>query len=350
MIIRSKAARRLTAIGLVAFLSILLPAQTPTTPFPVGRWVAEHPSTGGIASWWEFRPDGTLTLTFGVMVDSHIDRSGTTFMSPSGMVGGAPVRNTYTVRNNVLTIDQGTGHPATYARIGVQPSPTDPLIGAWRPLPDPNNPPTDPNAAILQQVMTTKGLFVFTPDSTEHLRIPFGTREGSWDAQSKTFRTQGDPATYTFTQQGAKLMLAQPPNGSQLDSYVPDPLSPSASTPPLPGQGTPSANGVVQRGPGVVMPQLINHLQPTFTAEARQRKISGSARLRIVVDTDGSVRTARIIKSVADAYTDPLDQEAARTLDQKAIEVARQYTFTPGTSQGKPVPITLTIEISFQIF
>jgi len=29
---------------------------------PVGHWVAEHTSNGGIGSWWDFRSDGTLTM------------------------------------------------------------------------------------------------------------------------------------------------------------------------------------------------------------------------------------------------------------------------------------------------
>jgi len=59
-------------------------AQTPTAPVdsPVGHWVAERPSNGGVGSWWDFRPDGTLTMHIGAIVTSPITRSGDTLTSP----------------------------------------------------------------------------------------------------------------------------------------------------------------------------------------------------------------------------------------------------------------------------
>src|SRR5437899_12570861 len=46
------------------------PAQTQTPPAdtPVGHWVAEHISHNGIGSWWDFRPDRTLTMHLGAIV------------------------------------------------------------------------------------------------------------------------------------------------------------------------------------------------------------------------------------------------------------------------------------------
>jgi hypothetical protein len=41
------------------------------------------------------------------MVNDHIDRSGDTFMMPSGMAGGERVRARYTISNGVLSIDTG---------------------------------------------------------------------------------------------------------------------------------------------------------------------------------------------------------------------------------------------------
>ena len=61
--------------------------------------------------------------------------------------------------------------------------------------------------------------------------------------------------------------------------------------------------------------------------------------MQLVVGTDGTPHSIRITKSAADAYTDPADREAALTLDQKAIDAVSQYRFSPGTSQGKPVPV-----------
>ena len=63
----------------------------------VGHWVAEHPSNGGIGSWWDFRPDGTLTMHIGAIVTSPITRSGDTFTSPPVSVNGPPIKVTFRI-------------------------------------------------------------------------------------------------------------------------------------------------------------------------------------------------------------------------------------------------------------
>jgi TonB family protein len=357
-------ARRLMAAGILTFLSVLVSAQTspPThvvdTHFPVGRWVAEHPSTGGIGSWWEFRADGTLTMYFGVMVNDHIDRSGDTFMEPSGIAGGQRVRTRYTISDGVLSIETGASQPITYSRIGTPPNPADPLIGSWRPLPRApdvgGNSDVARNFAIMQQVMSTKGLLVFTTDDMQYLRVPLGTREGTWDDHANSFHIQNDQVTYAFGRMNSKLVLGQPPNGREMDSYVPDPLPTStASFAPQSKadqeSGTPETTGVFRQGPGVVMPNATHFVEPSYTEEARKRKIRGTVRVEVVVEADGRLRTPHVLKSAADAYSDPKDREAAYTLDQKAIEAVSQYSFVPGTFHDKPVPIAVTVEVYFKM-
>jgi TonB family protein len=361
MISRTRFTRRLIAVGIIAFLSVLSPAQTPPpthvvdTHFPVGRWVAEHPSTGGIGSWWEFRADGTLTMYFGVMVNDHIVRSGDTFMEPSG---GQRVRARYTISNGVLSIETGASQPITYSRIGTLPNPADPLIGSWRPLPRTadvgGNPDVARNFAIMQQVMSTKGLLVFTPDGMQYLRVPLGTKEGTWDDHVNSFRIQNDPVTYAFGRMNSKLVLGQPPNGRDMDSYVPDPLppvttsiAPAAKTDQK--SATPEASGVFRQEPGVVMPKATHFVEPSYTEEARRRKIRGTVRVEVVVEADGHLREPHVLKSAADDYSDPKDREAAYTLDQKAIEAVSQYSFVPGTFHDKPVPIAVTVEVYFKM-
>src|ERR1700753_2252879 len=159
-------------------------AQTHTSPLPagapVGHWVAERPSHGGIGSWWDFRPDGTLTMHIGAMVTTSITRSGDTFTSPPATANGLPITVKYRIEGDTLHL-QSAGKPEqTLARIGPAPSPTDPLLGRWRPL-APATPSSDPDVASQQQLMTTATL-VFSADNTESLRIPFNSTEGTWDA------------------------------------------------------------------------------------------------------------------------------------------------------------------------
>jgi hypothetical protein len=195
---------------------------TPATDSPVGHWVAEHPSRGGIGSWWDFRPDGTLTMHIGTIVTSTITRSGDTFTSPPATTNGAPNTVTFHVEGNTLHIKSADGQEQTLERIGAAPSATDPLLGKWKPLP-PATPSTDPNLAAQQKLMTTATL-AFFPDNTESVRIPFSTLEGTWDAAAHTFHINNQKQSYTFQLTGQKLSLGQPPDGHKTDTYVPDPI------------------------------------------------------------------------------------------------------------------------------
>lgn len=110
----------------------------------------------------------------------------------------------------------------------------------------------------------------------------------------------------------------------------------------------PDANGIYHTGNGIGVPQCIHKVVPETTEAARKRKTSGTALVGIVVEPDGTVGSAQILKSVADAYKNKEDHDAALTLDAKAIEAARQYRFEPTIVKGKPVALELKIEISFQ--
>jgi hypothetical protein len=217
-----------TRLVLSALLLISLPAltQTPTSPSatdtPVGHWVAEHPSRTGIGSWWDFRPDGTLTMHVGAIVSSSITRTADTITSPPVTVDGPPITVGYHIEGDTLHLKSPNNPEQILARIGPAPSATDPLLGKWRPLP-PATPSTDPNIAATQKLMSNATL-AFFPDNTESVRIPFNTSEGTWDATAHTFRMNNQVEIYTFERAGSKLSLGQPPDGHKTDTYVSDPI------------------------------------------------------------------------------------------------------------------------------
>jgi hypothetical protein len=203
------------------------PSQNPSTPnpadeSPVGHWVAEHPSRTGVGSWWDFRPDGTLTMHIGAIVSSTITRSGDTITSPPVTVNGPPITVSYHIEGDTLHLKSPNNPEQTFARVGPAPSATDPLLGKWRPLP-PAIPSTDPNVAATQKLMSNATL-AFFPDNTESVRIPFSTSEGTWDATAHTFRISNQVEIYTFQRTGPKLTLGQPPDGHKTDTYITDPI------------------------------------------------------------------------------------------------------------------------------
>ena len=209
--------------------ALLLPvlrafAQTepPSTDTPVGHWLAEHTSKGGIGSWWDFRPDGTLTMHIGAIVTSPITRSGDTFTSPPATVNGPPIKVTFHIDGDTLHLQSPDTPEQTLTRIGPAPSATDLLLGKWRPNP-PATPSTDPTIAAQQKLMTNATL-VFSADNTENVRVPFTALEGTWDTTAHTFHLSNQAASFTFQRTGSKLTLGQPPDGHKTDTYIPDPI------------------------------------------------------------------------------------------------------------------------------
>jgi len=70
-----------------------------------------------------------------------------------------------------------------------------------------------------------------------------------------------------------------------------------------------------------------------------QQKIQGSVVLGIVVLTDGTVGNITVEHSL----------DAEYGLDQQAINAARQWTFKPGTKDGEPVPVSVTLQMTFTL-
>jgi TonB family protein len=74
-----------------------------------------------------------------------------------------------------------------------------------------------------------------------------------------------------------------------------------------------------------------------YTAEARQLKVEGDVVLRVTFLASGQV----VVQNVVHGLGHGLDEEARR--------VAQQIHFRPATRDGRPVDVTTTITISFQL-
>jgi len=66
-------------------------------------------------------------------------------------------------------------------------------------------------------------------------------------------------------------------------------------------------------------------------------KIQGSVTLEIVVRPDGSVGDVRVIRSLDSSFG----------LDRQAIIAAKKWRFAPGTRNGEPTPVVMTIDLTF---
>jgi TonB family protein len=111
----------------------------------------------------------------------------------------------------------------------------------------------------------------------------------------------------------------------------------------------PDASGVYHWGPGVIPPKVVYQVPPDYSEEARKKKLHGRTLVTLIVEANGNPVDIRIKESMADTVARKY-RKAALSLDEKALEAVRGYRFAPATYQGNPVPFTLNIEISFQIF
>jgi TonB family protein len=105
------------------------------------------------------------------------------------------------------------------------------------------------------------------------------------------------------------------------------------------GWGGGTGGGAYRPGNGVETPRLLKEVKPQYTAQAMRAKIQGEVLLECIVGVDGQVGNIRVVRSLDSAFG----------LDQEAIKAARQWRFAPGTRQGQPVPVLVTIAIAFTL-
>jgi len=106
-----------------------------------------------------------------------------------------------------------------------------------------------------------------------------------------------------------------------------------------PGFGGGIGGGAYMPGNGVTSPAVLHEVKPAYTAEAMRAKVQGTVWLQCVVMPDGSIGSVQITKSLDSTFG----------LDQEAIKAAKQWRFKPGTRQGEPVPVLVTIELTFTL-
>ncbi len=108
-----------------------------------------------------------------------------------------------------------------------------------------------------------------------------------------------------------------------------------------PGSGGGTGGGLYRPGSQVTNPVVLYEKKPAYTAEAMRAKIQGAVEIEGVVMPDGSLANPRIVRSL----------DKTHGLDQKALEAVKQWRFKPGVlkATGQPVPIIVTIELTFTL-
>ena len=84
-------------------------------------------------------------------------------------------------------------------------------------------------------------------------------------------------------------------------------------------------------------PVVKNRVDPEYSEDARRAKVEGVVVLWAIIDTDGRAHYIRVARVLGHG------------LDEKAIEALRRWKFTPATSEGKPVPSAVNVEVNFRL-
>lgn len=92
-------------------------------------------------------------------------------------------------------------------------------------------------------------------------------------------------------------------------------------------------------GDGVTLPRLVSDVKPQYTQAAKEARIQGSVFLEVVVETSGKTGRIKVTKSLDEKYG----------LDNAAVEAASQWRFEPGRKDDKPVPVQVTVEMTFTL-
>ena len=106
-----------------------------------------------------------------------------------------------------------------------------------------------------------------------------------------------------------------------------------------PGSGGGTGGGVYRLGTGVSTPVLLREVKPQYTSDAMRAKIQGTVLVECVVRPDGTVGDVQVVRSLDSVFG----------LDQEAVRAAKQWRFRPGVRMGEPVPVLITIELTFTL-
>jgi TonB family protein len=89
-------------------------------------------------------------------------------------------------------------------------------------------------------------------------------------------------------------------------------------------------------GSGVAPPRVVYSPDPQYSKEARKAHLRGTVGLAVVVGPDGRPMNIKVTQALG------------KGLDEKAVEAVSNWKFEPGTKDGVPVPVRISIQCEFR--
>ena len=128
---------------------------------------------------------------------------------------------------------------------------------------------------------------------------------------------------------------------------------PDTGKPGTPGVPWGDPKGVVPDGPpapadnaaaklytvagDVKAPVVIHRVTPQYPEMARRARVSGFVIVECIIDQNGQIRDARVLRSTFAAF------------EQPAIDAISKWQFQPGTLNGRPVNVIFNLTVNFHV-
>jgi TonB family protein len=88
-------------------------------------------------------------------------------------------------------------------------------------------------------------------------------------------------------------------------------------------------------GRSIRTPEIVGQVRSKYTAEARAKRVTGEVIVETVIDREGCVREARVLKGL------PFG------LNESALAAVKGWAFEPAKLEGKPVRVYLVVKIHY---
>jgi TonB family protein len=85
----------------------------------------------------------------------------------------------------------------------------------------------------------------------------------------------------------------------------------------------------------ITPPQLTDVASPEYTPEAKKKKIEGQVTLAIVIDKNGDVVDAKVVKGLGYG------------LDENAIAAVKVWKYKPAEKNGEPIAVKMEVTLDF---
>jgi protein TonB len=107
--------------------------------------------------------------------------------------------------------------------------------------------------------------------------------------------------------------------------------------PPPPDTPKTEVPKTVRPGGVIRAPTRLNYVAPTYPAIALAARLRGMVIIEAVIDTEGRVQDARVLRS------------DAVLLNESALTAVRRWTYTPTLLNGVPVSVIMTVTVQFEL-